>query len=69
MKCEGQVGADLPAVGLKAGETASYIGVSLFWWRWEGDGEAWDGSLSEDSVRGWKVVEEHAYHQIQPRSG
>lgn len=64
MKCEGQVGNDLPGLGFKAGDTVTHIGVSLFWWRWEGEGK-WDGSLSEEVVRGWKIVEEHAYYQIE----
>jgi hypothetical protein len=64
MKCEGQVGNDLPGMGFKAGDIVTHIGVSLFWWKWEGEGE-WDGSLSEDVVRGWKVVEEHAYYQVE----
>ncbi|KAI0141583.1 hypothetical protein GGR57DRAFT_404527 [Xylariaceae sp. FL1272] len=63
MTCEGQVGIDLPGLGAKAGETVTHVGVSLFWWRWEGDGE-WEGSLSQEAVRGWKIIEEHAYYQV-----
>lgn len=62
MKCEGVVGCDLPYRGLKAGDTLKLTGVNLFWWRWEGPTEAWDGSLSEEAVRGWKIYEEHAYY-------
>jgi hypothetical protein len=36
--------------------------VSLFWWRWEGKGEEWNGDVSEDAVRGWKVIRERAYY-------
>ena len=61
MKCEGITAVDLPHAQLKAGETLRLTGVSLFWWRWEGPGESWDGSLSEEAVRGWKITEERAY--------
>ena len=62
MKCEGEAGIDLPHLGAKTGETLSWTGVSLFWYRWEGSGEEWDGSLSEEAVRGWKIIRERAYH-------
>ncbi|KAI1266413.1 hypothetical protein F5Y18DRAFT_425655 [Xylariaceae sp. FL1019] len=67
MRCEGRAGIDLPGLGVKAGETVTHVGVSLFWWGWEGDDEEWDGSLSEEAVRGWKIVEEHAYYQVGVR--
>ena len=62
MKCEGEPAIDLPHLGAKAGETLSWTGVSLFWYRWEGNGEEWDGSLSDEAVRGWKIIRERAYH-------
>jgi hypothetical protein len=61
MKCEGITAVDLPQAQLQAGETLRLTGVSLFWWRWEGPGVNWDGSLSEEAVRGWKITEERAY--------
>jgi ketosteroid isomerase-like protein len=64
MRCEGETCVDLPHMGLKAGDTLRFVGVSLFWWRWEGEGAEWDGSLSDEAVRGWKIVEEHAYHNL-----
>ncbi|KAI8623351.1 hypothetical protein F5Y19DRAFT_458915 [Xylariaceae sp. FL1651] len=64
MKCDGQAGIDLPGLGAKAGETVTLTGVSLFWCRWEGDGE-WDGNLSEEVVKGWKIIEEHAYYHVE----
>ena len=71
MKCEGQVAFDLPERGMKAGDTLKMAGVSLFWWRWEGggDGEEWDGSLSEEAVRGWKLFKEHTYVLPLPAKG
>lgn len=50
-------------MGLKAGEMLKLRGVSLFWWRWEGEGDEWNGRLDEANVKGWKIVKEHAYHQ------
>ena len=67
MTCEGQAGVDLPHMGLKAGETVRMIGVSLFWWKWEGKGPEWDGSLSDEAVRGWKIVRERAYYQMSKK--
>jgi hypothetical protein len=64
MRCEGEVAVDLPHIGLKAGETMRLVGVSLFWWKWEGKGEEWDGSLSEDAVKGWKIVKERSYYNF-----
>jgi hypothetical protein len=70
MKCEGITAVDLPQAQLQAGETLRLIGVSLFWWRWEGPGENWDGSLSEEAVRGWKITEERAYFtELKANSG
>ena len=62
MRCEGEAREDVPYLGLKAGDTLRMTGVSLFWWRWEGNGDEWDGSLSEDQIRGWKIIDEHAYY-------
>jgi hypothetical protein len=62
MMCEGKAAKDLPALALKAGDTLKLTGVSLFWWRWEGKGEEWNGDVSEDAVRGWKVIRERAYY-------
>lgn len=85
MRCEGEIAIDLPPhhpAGLtKAGETLHMVGVSLFWWRWEGHqgeeghegkgegegeggAEEWDGSLSDEAVRGWKIVRERAYYNF-----
>ena len=64
MRCEGEAGIDLPHLSLKAGETMRLVGVSLFWWRWEGEGAEWDGSLSDEAVRGWKIVRERAYYNF-----
>lgn len=69
MTCEGEAGKDLPAVGMKAGDTMRLVGVSLFWWRWEGKGSEWGGGLDDETVRGWKIVEEQAYFSPQPPSG
>jgi hypothetical protein len=52
MRCEGEAVIDLPHAGVKAGETLRLVGVSLFWWRWEGEGAQWDGSLSDAAVCG-----------------
>ena len=64
MRCEGEAVIDLPHAGLKAGETLRLVGVSLFWWRWEGEGAQWDGSLSDEAVRGWKIVHERSYYNF-----
>jgi hypothetical protein len=61
MNCEGVAAKDLPHLELKTGDVLKTTGVSLFWWRWEGEGNEWDGSLSEEGVRGWKIVQERAY--------
>ena len=63
MECEGKASSDMPGFDLKAGDSLRLRGVSLFWWRWEGEGEDWDGTMSEAAIRGWKIIEEHAYHQ------
>jgi hypothetical protein len=65
MTCKGVAGFDLPAMGLKAGDTLELIGASLFWWKWEGEGEQWDGSLADEAIRGWKITHERVY--FQPR--
>lgn len=62
MRCEGDVAVDMPHMGLKSGDKLKLVGVSLFWWRWEGGPEGWNGSLDEQSVRGWKIIAERAYH-------
>ena len=36
---------DEPALGIVAGQTSTIRGVALQWWRWEGDGEKWEGGL------------------------
>ena len=64
MKCEGATAIDLPHLGLKAGEIMRLVGVSLFWWKWEGEGAQWDGSLSDEALRGWKIVRERAYYNF-----
>jgi len=64
MRCEGEAVIDLPHAGLKAGETLRLVGVSLFWWRWEGEGAQWDGNLSDEAVRGWKIVRERSYYNF-----
>ena len=68
MKCEGEIAIDLPHLGSKAGETLSWTGVSLFWYRWEGNGKEWDGSLSDEAVRGWKIIRERGYHVTAKKS-
>lgn len=64
MKCEGEVAFDLPHVGMKAGDSMRLVGVSLFWWKWEGEGSEWDGNLSDESVRGWKIIQERSYYNF-----
>jgi hypothetical protein len=59
--CEGEPAVDLPNLGMHAGDKMVMTGVTLFWWRWEGPGEEWDGSLSDEAVRGWKIIEERLY--------
>ena len=68
MKCEGEAIIDLPHAGLKAGETLHLVGVSLFWWKWEGEGAQWDGSLSDEAVRGWKIVQERSYYNFTKKA-
>ena len=68
MKCEGEAAIDLPHIGLKAGETMHLVGVSLFWWKWEGEGAQWDGSLSDEAVRGWKIVQERSYYNFTKKA-
>lgn len=62
MECEGTAAVSLQQMGLEAGATFKLRGVSLFWWRWEGERDAWNGSLDDESLRGWKIVQENAYH-------
>lgn len=61
MRCKGIAAFDLPT-GLKAGDTLDLTGASLFWWKWEGNGE-WDGSLTDEAIRGWKIIHERVYFQ------
>jgi hypothetical protein len=68
MTCEGTAAMDLPQMGWKAGETMIITGVSLFWFRWEGEGEEWNGSLSDEAVRGWKIIRERAYYQFAKKA-
>jgi hypothetical protein len=68
LRLEGEVAVDLPHWGLKAGETLRLVGVSLFWWKWEGEGPEWDGSLSDEAVRGWKLVRERSYYNFPSKS-
>lgn len=50
-----------PKMGIVAGQNTLVRGVSILDWRWEGPGGDWDGDLSEEAVRGWKIVREHDY--------
>ncbi len=68
MKCEGTAAVDFPEMNWKANETMIITGVSLFWFRWEGEGEEWDGSLSDEAVRGWKIIKEQAYYQFTKKA-
>ena len=68
MNCEGEAAKDVPHLRLKAGDILTTTGVSLFWWRWEGKGNEWNGSLSEEGVRGWKIIEERAYHLMERKA-
>ena len=68
MNCEGEATKDVPHLRLKAGDLLKTTGVSLFWWRWEGKGNEWDGSLSEEGVRGWKIIQERAYHLMERKT-
>ena len=52
---------DEPALGIKKGSRAKLRGLSLQWWRWEGEGKEWKGDLSEEGIRGWKIVKENDY--------
>ena len=52
---------DEPALGIKKGANAKLRGLSLQWWRWEGEGKEWNGDLSEQGIRGWKIVKENDY--------
>ena len=54
---------DEPALGIVAGQTSTIRGVALQWWRWEGDGEKWEGDLtaSKKGVLGWKIIKETDY--------
>ncbi len=52
---------DEPALGLVAGQVTTLKGVGLQWWRWEGEGDQWRGELSEQGIRGWKIVKENDY--------
>lgn len=64
LECQGTAGVALPQMGIAKGASFKLKGVSLFWWRWEGGGEEWGGGLDEESVKGWKIVRENAYHQV-----
>lgn len=59
--CEGVSAFDLAEKDVKAGETLEFKGVSLFWWKWEGSGDEWDGTLTDEAIRGWKIIREHVY--------
>lgn len=61
MECQGQMATNLPGTDSKSGDVMNLIGVSLFKWKWEGEESDWDGSLSEETVRCWKIVDERAY--------
>jgi len=52
---------DEPALGIKKGSKARLRGLGLQWWRWEGEGKEWNGDLSEEGIRGWKIVKENDY--------
>ncbi|KAF2165676.1 hypothetical protein M409DRAFT_23966 [Zasmidium cellare ATCC 36951] len=64
LDCQGMAGVALPQMGIQKGASFKLKGVSLFWWRWDGEGEEWGGGLDEESVKGWKIVRENAYHQV-----
>ena len=59
------VDVDEPTMGLRKGQKNFVRGSSLIWWRWEGEGRKWNGSLedtdSKTGLRGWKIVREHDY--------
>ncbi|KAK4499170.1 hypothetical protein PRZ48_009682 [Zasmidium cellare] len=46
--------------GTKVGHKLVANLVSLIWWEWKGEGE-WNGDLSEESIRKWKIVGQHDY--------
>ncbi len=52
---------DEPALDIKKGSKAKLRGLTLQWWRWEGDGKQWNGDLSERGIRGWKILKENDY--------
>jgi hypothetical protein len=68
MRCEGEIIYDMPHIGLKAGDTMHLVGVSLFWWKWEGKGEEWNGDVSLEAVRGWKLVRERSYYNFASKA-
>lgn len=58
-----EVGFDVdePALDIQKGQKALIRGVFLTWWKWEGEGEQWNGDLGEQGLRGWKIVKESDY--------
>ena len=52
---------DEPALDIKKGSKAKLRGLTLQWWRWEGDGKRWNGDMSERGIRGWKILKENDY--------
>ena len=58
--CETVAGADVPQSGVKKGDTIRMKAISMFWWRWEGEGE-WTGALDDEAVAGWKIYRERVY--------
>lgn len=61
MTCEGISAFAMPGTAVKEGDKFEMVGVSLYWWKWEGPGEQWNGNLSEEGIKGWKIVRESAY--------
>ncbi|OAL28492.1 RuvB-like helicase 2 [Fonsecaea nubica] len=52
---------DEPALGIRKGQPIPLKGIAVQWWRWEGEGNEWDGDVSEKGVRGWEVLKENDY--------
>ncbi|KAK2593597.1 hypothetical protein QQS21_008685 [Conoideocrella luteorostrata] len=61
MDCAGVLAKAMPQMNLKEGDMLKLRGVSLYWWRWEGKAGGWDGSLSDEAVRSWKIYKETAF--------
>lgn len=61
MLAEVTYNVDEPALGIKKGAKAKLRGLSLQWWRWEGESKEWNGDLSKEGIRGWKIVKENDY--------